>query len=152
MSSDFSTARELSEKINTVKRLLRRPRVQGEMPDGMFGILAVADMHMEHTGQDTVRLGQICHMLHRSMPSITRAANVLEEEGYIVRAVPPEDRRAVTISLTPKGHQALEHMREYRYTAIESVLARLGEEQTAQLFSILDSLAIILDEMRREKD
>lgn len=151
MFNEFQRAMELSEKFNSIRILYHRMRFATALPESLFGILAVTDIHHKRTGEERIRLGKICHMLQRPMPSVTRSANTLEEEGYIVKSACQADRRAVFIALTPKGRQVLEDSLRARFTMLENVLDRLGEQDTAQVFRVLDKLSDILDEIKEEK-
>ena len=45
----------------------------------------------------------VVKVLKVNKPSVTRAADRLQEDGLLSRKVVPEDRRMITLALTPKG-------------------------------------------------
>lgn len=50
----------------------------------------------------TVR--ELAERLNISKPAISRAADRLQQAGFITRDDDPEDRRSVLLALTPEGH------------------------------------------------
>jgi DNA-binding MarR family transcriptional regulator len=78
-----------------------------------------------------------------TQPAITLLVNRLEDRGWVLRAADPADRRAVLVSLTAAGDDALARLRaEYR-ALLHGEMAELddGQVQTlAAAVQILDGL------------
>jgi DNA-binding MarR family transcriptional regulator len=78
-----------------------------------------------------------------TQPAITLLVNRLEERGWVKRIPDPSDRRAVLVSLTPKGEETFAQLRgEYR-ALLHEEMATLddGEVETlAEAVEILDKL------------
>lgn len=147
-SPGYKRARALAEKLGTLGRLGHQMRTADTRPTGAVAILAVIDHHGRLTGEQQVRLGQVSHLLHRSMPSVTRSASQLEQEGLVAKTVSPQDRRGVCLSLTDRGRDVLAQSYDARISAIQCVLERLGEGDTDRLLDILDRLGQIMDDMQ----
>lgn len=149
MDVDYARVRALHDKLNAVMHLAHRLRLPDSMPTGVFGILAFTDEHCRRTGQPHIRMGQLCHALHRSMPAVTRSVGAMAQEGLVEKTLSQEDRRVVYVSLTPRGRAMLEHAQALRFGVIDDVLDQLGQQDTAQLLAILDKLTIILSQSPR---
>jgi len=78
-----------------------------------------------------------------TQPAITLLVNRLEERGWVLRAADPSDRRAVLVSLTPDGEDALARLRaEYR-ALLHDQMTELDDHQVhtlATAVQILDGL------------
>lgn len=53
----------------------------------------------------SLRVGELCEVLHEKPSSLSRRLDRLEEEGFVNRSATPvfDDKRAVTVSLTRDG-------------------------------------------------
>jgi DNA-binding MarR family transcriptional regulator len=84
-----------------------------------------------------------------TQPAITLLVNRLEARGWVLRAADPSDRRAVLVSLTPDGEDALARLRaEYR-GLLHAQMAELDDHQVQTLATavqILDGLIERLSE------
>jgi DNA-binding MarR family transcriptional regulator len=71
-----------------------------DLPLTWFDILAA----LQAAG-GSLRVGELCEVLHELPSSLSRRLDRLEEEGFVSRAATPtlDDRRAVTVSLTRDG-------------------------------------------------
>jgi DNA-binding MarR family transcriptional regulator len=71
-----------------------------DLPLSWFEILAA----LQASG-GAMRVGELCEVLHELPSSLSRRLDRLEEEGFVRRvATPtPDDKRAVTLSLTREG-------------------------------------------------
>jgi DNA-binding MarR family transcriptional regulator len=71
-----------------------------DLPLPWFEILAA----LQSAG-GSMRVGELCEALHELPSSLSRRLDRLEDEGFVSRAATPtpDDRRAVTVSLTRDG-------------------------------------------------
>lgn len=89
-----------------------------------------------------------------SRPSITALADGLVERGYVARVPDARDRRCVTHSLTPAGHEALERGDVAIRSSLEGIVSHLPEGRRR---AAVDGLALWvealdLDRAAREAD
>jgi DNA-binding MarR family transcriptional regulator len=89
------------------------------------------------------RITELAAEEHVTQPAITLLVNRLQERGWVLRAPDPSDGRAVLVSLTTSGEEALVRLRaEYR-ALLHDEMAALddGEVETlAAAVQILDRL------------
>ena len=71
-----------------------------DLPLSWFEILAA----LQASG-GAMRVGDLCDALHELPSSLSRRLDRLEQEGFVTRAATPtpDDRRAVTVSMTREG-------------------------------------------------
>ncbi|MBR4033769.1 MAG: MarR family transcriptional regulator [Clostridia bacterium] len=70
-------------------------------------------------------------------PTVSVALKHLEDEGYIVREVDADDKRAARVYLSDKGH-ALERENTERFNRVDDEMMRgFSEEEIAQLRKML---------------
>ena len=71
-----------------------------DLPLAWFEVLAA----LQSAGGG-MRVGELCEVLHDLASSVSRRLDRLEDEGFVSRAPTPmpDDRRAVTVSLTREG-------------------------------------------------
>lgn len=84
-----------------------------------------------------------------TQPAITLLVNRLQERGWVQRVTDPRDRRAVLVSLTALGEEALDRLRaEYR-ALLHEEMATLDDDDVrtlADAVEILDGLIARLAE------
>ncbi len=79
---------------------------------------------------------------------VTRLAATLVDAGYVLRGTDPDDRRAVRLSLTPKGRRKVRAMRRDLLAAAEELLAPLPANRRAAVGAALDELTVLLPTRR----
>lgn len=82
----------------------------------------------------------------RHVSSASRIVDQLVQRDLVTRVEDAEDRRAVRLGLTATGRQAVERIEQVHHTALERSLARLGEEDAADLARLLSRLADAAEE------
>lgn len=75
-----------------------------------------------------------------TQPAMTQLVTRLEREGLARRASDPEDGRAVVVSITSAGREAIARRREGRLSALSALLQRLPEEDHAAIVAALPAL------------
>lgn len=74
------------------------------------------------------------------LPSLTRMARTMEDEGLVTRAVPPEDRRKVVLAITPAGEALVRaHSAESR-AIFDEIERRFGRARMEELLDLLEEL------------
>jgi len=99
-------------------------------------------------GTDGVRVSDIASSIGITVPAITQIITVLEKDGYIRRAMDPEDRRAVRVILTPAGDAMLEPAIRALNEIIISLIDYLGEDESKTLLKLLDRVESFFNEGR----
>ena len=96
-------------------------------------------------------IGDILHISKQQMTSITEK---LYQNGFIIRATDPNDRRRLLISLTPAGMQVLENQNDFVRQRFLKSLKGLAEEEQAELARSIMTLSHYIEKMqgRAEKN
>jgi DNA-binding MarR family transcriptional regulator len=80
-----------------------------------------------------------------SQPAMTQLVTRLEKEGLARRGSDPEDGRAVVVSITDAGREAVARRREGRTQALAALLEQLPAEEHAALVAVLPALDRLSD-------
>lgn len=112
-----------------------------EVPPAVWRALAILDEHGE------MRVGDFAAVDRCSQPTATAMFKRLESHGVVERVPDPDDRRAVKISLSAKGHQRLEELREGVADALRERMESLEQRDRAALDSGLDVVKRLLDDV-----
>ncbi|HET7686633.1 MAG TPA: MarR family transcriptional regulator [Candidatus Limnocylindria bacterium] len=103
-----------------------------------YNVLRIID------GEAAMPQAEIARRLLVSAPVVTRLAASLVDSGYVERGTDPEDRRAVRLSLTPKGRRKVRAMRRDLLEAATELLAPLADDRRAAIGAALDELQVLL--------
>jgi DNA-binding MarR family transcriptional regulator len=90
------------------------------------GLMLVSRFHPGHG------LGHLADPLGTDTAGMTRLIDRLEAKGLVVRATSPNDRRAVTIQLTPAGEALVPELIDAFKRAQEKLLAGIDESELEQ--------------------
>ena len=76
-------------------------------------------------------MSRIAQLMGHSTPAATGLVQRLEKLGYVLRSHEQEDRRKVTVTVTPKGSHLVEGVRLEMIANLEKVMERLepGEQR-----------------------
>jgi DNA-binding MarR family transcriptional regulator len=137
----MSEARE--EKIEALVRMLyglggvRRELLSHALPElGGQGFSALAAIYR----RAPARASDIAHALGVDLSVVSRQVRVLLEAGYVEREPDPEDGRALLLSLTPQGMDALRASHRSMVAASAEVLSDWDEEEIESLTANLTKL------------
>lgn len=129
------------------------------MPDELT--LTVARLHraLEHTPDTELTLPQyrilgllslsderasaLAHRLAVSRPTVTALADSLVERGLIAREADADDRRAVTLSITPAGRAAVEATGAALRATLDDIVARCADPGAVR--AAIDQLTLAVD-------
>lgn len=92
-----------------------------------------------------VALGDVARELGISLPTASELIDRLVEDGHVVRAVNPDDRRKVLLDLTPEARALGRQFHEMRRAQIRAALEGLPSEQRAVFVPALRALADALE-------
>ena len=99
------------------------------------GVL-IAIEHSAWEGQ-RLRVSDISKRMRVSSPTITQHINNLEAQGFVQRTQSQKDKRAVNLSLTDKGTEALRRQREMMENNTRELVDLLGEQNASALVDLL---------------
>lgn len=138
----------LAEGIARLRRAMRR----GARVASPGNPLAVAQLELlsvvaEHPG---TRPGQLARLLHMRPNTVTTIVNALAARAMISRATADGDRRAVELTATDAGQQAVHAWQATNAAVLHLALSTLPEPQRRALASAvpaIDALARAIDRL-----
>jgi DNA-binding MarR family transcriptional regulator len=135
-------SRRFFELILAVKRKCQRneEEIQEELglSQAEFNALIVLDEEQEVSG---------CAFAERMALSRSRGSRVLDllaTDGYVKTAAGSADRRALVISLTPKGRRAKQRIIDHMEACERRICNDLDDRTVSQIKNALESLATVL--------
>lgn len=91
--------------------------------------------------EEQLRMSTIAERLVLSRGGTTKVIDRLEELGYVERSPDPSDRRAMTVSITAAGREALDRTGPIVDAALRDLWARhLTEDQAAAVLEAVDTI------------
>lgn len=88
-----------------------------------------------------MRPAELATALAVTPPTCTRMCGRLEAKGLVVRERPPEDRRAVAVSLSPAGRALVDDVSRRRRAELRTLLGGVPADRRASVVEGLRSLA-----------
>ena len=131
---------------------LRRALRRGARVASPGNPLAVAQLELlsvvaEHP---RTRPGQLARLLHMRPNTVTTIVNALTARGMISRATADEDRRAIELTATDSGQQAVHAWQATNAAVLHLALSTLPEPQRRTLAAAvpaIDALATAIDRL-----
>ena len=140
-------AADLSDALHHFFRAVRRARGRAaSQPAG--GGLSLAQYHLlEPLADGPLTNRQLAELAGVAPPTATRMVDVLLARRLVVRVEDPLDRRAVLISLTPKGREALgAKVREYDAVR-RRIASAFDPDEQRMATDVLRRLADVIEEL-----
>jgi DNA-binding MarR family transcriptional regulator len=140
----------LAEGIARLRRALRR----GARVADPGNSLAVAQLELlsavtEHPG---ARPGQLARLLHMRPNTVTTIVNALAAQGMVSRATADGDRRAVELTATEAGQQAVHAWQATNAAVLHLALSTLPAPQRRALAAAVPALAALASAVDRLAD
>ena len=140
----------LAEGIARLRRALRR----GARVADPANPLAVAQLELlsaltEHPG---ARPGQLARLLHMRPNTVTTIVNTLAARGMVSRATAGTDRRAVELTATDAGQQAVHAWQATNAAVLHLALSTLPAPQRRALAAAVPALAALASAVDRLAD
>lgn len=134
-----------SDLLSVVARInrLANQRVRLALPFAQARLLAVIE------DQGAARISDLAALDHCSQPTMTTQVRRLEDAGLVSRTADPADARAVLISITPEGVEALATVRSDRGAVIDPYLARLDDADRRTLVDAVRVMRALLEDAQR---
>lgn len=125
-----SSQRRLLVDIVSVSNRLTRIAAQASgnaTPASQWRILSVLE------GEGAQRVGELAAALRISQPAITQYVPLLEEQRLVRRETDPHDARAIVLTITPEGSQALADWKSELGGALSPLFVDLDSDDWATL-------------------
>jgi DNA-binding MarR family transcriptional regulator len=140
----------LAEGIARLRRALRR----GARVASPGNSLAVAQLELlsalaEHPG---FRPGQLARLLHMRPNTVTTIVNALTTQGMISRSTPVGDRRAIELTITDAGQQAVHAWQATNAAVLHLALSTLPAPQRRALAAAVPALEALAEAVDRLAD
>jgi len=119
--------------------ILRFHRLGGELPPlETFNITPSQVVYLDYLARHPdCRLSELTEALQYSAASVSAMVSLLNAKGLVEKTQEPFDGRALSLSLTEKGHQAVSEIEEFRNQRVEMILKGLDEEEKRTLLSLI---------------
>ncbi len=136
------SARELAAKIfetmPSLGRTMRRERLDGT---GDFQRLYI----LKHLTHGPVTQAWLAEHLQMNAPALSKLIDNLESKGLVTRAIDPEDRRRMVITLTGEGRDFQQTMRAQMMERVKGSLRTLSPQERATLSAALDIVVNLIE-------
>ena len=99
---------------------------------------------------DNLLTSDLRNILNVTKPAISHIMNSLERKTYIKREIDPFDRRRFLITITTKGHEAMQLMHDQSEKMFSAIIDRFGEENTIQFISLFERFCEIAETVAKE--
>ena len=90
------------------------------------------------------QLGEVADFLGVSPPAATKNIDKLERLGLVIRMPSPGDRRAILLSVSPKGRRLVRDYERLKAARVAPVLEGFEPEELEQLSRLLERFAVAL--------
>ena len=133
----MASSADLMERIQRTSKRLRRAYVGALKPLGLTPAQERALLMITRAGEP-IRMGELAERMDIVPRSVTSLIDALEEAGLVSRAVDPDNRRSILLSLTERGQEARQSMAAARAAAGAEIFGRLSAADRAELARLLD--------------
>lgn len=118
-----------------------------------YEMLAAISRYMEENRDGKgIYVSKLAGMLKVSSPAVSRMVGMLEEKGYIQRAVDKEDRRNTYVYLTESGMNKRTATEQVMQNVFRKVFLRMGEKNMLEILKLWNQLADIMEEEIKASD
>ena len=135
---ELSQGKRLSEALNNMKRTMGRPHHTPGLSQGEFFMLKAISELKDRDGN--IKMSSITTKLNISNPAVSQMISGLEEKELVKRTVCKSDRRVVFVNLTNHGEDILAHAACMFDGIMDTVVAKLGKEDSEQLITLINKL------------
>lgn len=100
---------------------------------------------------DASTITQLSNSLKVTQGVVSRMVDRLEEKELLERSRDQEDRRVVTVRLSPKGREFALNMIDYHLDSLRKTLAKIPERDREKFLGVLKDIEREMDKDRNEK-
>lgn len=108
----------------------------------------MAIMQYLNESQGTVMPTMISDYLHLSTARVANALKSLEKKRYIHRSHDMQDRRRVTVSLTPLGKQIAQENLDDTLEKINELMHDMGDQDADEFIRLMKKMCHLFDEKK----
>ena len=134
------TTAELVERLMRSAHRLRRSSMKSLAPLGLTPAQERM-LRLVSRGDGPWRMGELASRMGIVPRSATSLVDALEQADLVHRAIDPDNRRAILVSLTDHGKAVQREMSQARAEAGEHLFAQLDDQERVQLAELLDKVA-----------
>jgi MarR family transcriptional regulator, organic hydroperoxide resistance regulator len=143
-----SSAEEFLEAFDAFVQAVRRARGASSLDrDHGLTLSQYGVLQPLASSADGARVRELAEHAGIAPPTATRILDVLDRRGIVQRRRSDEDRRGVSVSLTPYGREVLASEDEWLRARQRSFYAGLPDDERAFVPDLLVRLAGLIDEM-----
>ena len=113
----------------------------GALTLAQYQLIAVFEREDELSVSEVALAGGV------AVPTATRMLSALERDGIVERRSSEVDRRSVRVTLTKLGRQVLKAKREVIAAKQQAIYQSLNPDERGQAVSILNRLAVAMEEL-----
>ena len=130
------------------KKVSGRFRIDFKLSPTELGLIAaISSNSLNCTDDSEITISDIKGKLDVSMPAISQTLSSLEKKELIRREVAQQDRRKVTVLLTPLGEDVLNKVKNHANDMVDEIINHLGEEDTKELIRIFGRMNEIANDL-----
>lgn len=134
----MATARLTAEAcVDAGFAFLRYLRAQA--PDAEVSLAQMRVLHLLNLRPDA-SLGDLADDLHVASPGLSKMVDALADRGLLERTTAPDDRRRLSLRLTPAGLSLLARRKEALVAGIEAALAKLPASQRDAILASMQTV------------
>lgn len=143
-----ASRRRLNEAIGALTRVVASPRLNATIADRSgvplaYGPLRVLGVILQHGPIDLSRLAERSLLAPNAL---SRHVKALEDRGFVVRAVHPDDRRVSVVTATPEGRDAV---RRFLRANDRMMAGSLADWSDRDLDALASGLERLVSDLRR---
>lgn len=96
--------------------------------------------NIELNDLSAVRVSELSKRAHMPKPAVSRGLAMLEDKGFIERAIDPNDRRNTIVNFTEEGLKAAKEIIISTTEYLDDVFDKFGEDKLFKLTELLSEL------------
>lgn len=129
-------------KMNKAHRNIMNGKIS---PMEMCTLEMLDRVRREYPDRKGVKVSEIAKKLKISMPQVSRMLNTMEKKEYILRVMDPDDRRNVYVSITDKGIEQRNSIRDNLNDCLNTIIINMGAEKIEMLSEIITEMSEIIE-------
>ncbi|HLM84300.1 MAG TPA: MarR family transcriptional regulator [Candidatus Bathyarchaeia archaeon] len=139
MANNSTTEKIVSLIFNLGRSIRKQIKEEGEMA-GELSILQIEALRFVRDEKD-VLMKDLAKYLFIAPPSATSIVDDLVKGKFVVRSEDKDDRRNISVSLTPKGKRALEDCLRKKMEKVVRKIDLLSSGEKKTFLSLLEKLS-----------